>query len=494
MGKKRKKFKTMTDKTTTYVPAMLVFIGAVAICLVIFLVSVQGSIEKSSQNTIKTNVSRQSEHIRSILDIHYGYLNGIAAEIGKSEELLSEDNLELLTSLRKSTALERVALIDTDGIAYYDNGAVKNVSSRRYFKEGISGLETLSDPLESSVDQETRVVLGVPIRKDGEVIGILGGSYNVTSLNRMLFHDFFGGVGYTLITTCEGEIIAHDGDLSDHTMNYGDNLFEFYDTKILVGDSTMKEVEKDFKEGKDGLIKMRSKKGDVPDKYLAYTDLGMNDWMICYVIPVAKAQQSYNFVRMYELIFTAAFIIMICILLVYVFRRSKAQNTLLLHAAQVDGLTGVFNKKSTEEQINEILWEDLDDTSMFVIIDIDHFKHINDRFGHMVGDEVLRKFGELLKNYFRENDVIGRIGGDEFVVFMKHIDRKDGTVARVENLVKKMENMYFAELKEEHVTISVGISFAPENGNSYMDLYKAADMALYKTKQTGRNGYHIYNG
>lgn len=494
MKEKRKNDKTITYKSTAYVPAMLLFIGAVAICLVIFLVSVQGSIERSSQDTIRTNVSRQSEHIRSILNIHYGYLNGIAAEIGKTEELLSDENRELLVSLRKSTALERVALINEDGIAYYDNGAVKNVSSRRYFKEGMAGMETLSDPLESSVDQETRVVLGVPILRDGTVIGVLGGSYNVTSLNRMLFHDFFGGVGYTLITTCEGEIIAHDGDLADHAMNYGDNLFEFYDTRTFVGDSAMKGVENDFREGKDGLIKMGSKKGDASDKYLAYTDLGMNDWMICYVIPVAKAQQSYHFVRRYELIFTAVFIIMTCILLLYVFRTSKLQNRLLLHAAQVDGLTGVLNKRSTEERINEILWKDPDDRSMFVIIDIDHFKNINDKHGHMVGDEVLRKFGELLSNYFRENDVIGRIGGDEFVIFMKHVDRKDGTVARVENLVKKMENIHFAELKEERVTISVGISFAPECGNSYMDLYKTADMALYKTKQTGRNGYHIYNG
>lgn len=189
------------NEITEYVAAALIFVCAVAVSLGIFLVCTQNSIERNSQKVIKTNVSRQSEHIKAILDIHYGYLRGIAKEIGKSEELVLDENMEMLISLEEETALERTALIEADGTAHYDNGAEKNVSSRRYFKEGMEGKETLSDPLESSVDKETRVILGVPVWKNGKVIGVLGGSYNVTALSRMLFNDFFEDVGYTLITT-----------------------------------------------------------------------------------------------------------------------------------------------------------------------------------------------------------------------------------------------------------------------------------------------------
>ena len=171
--------KKKKNETTAYVKAVLIFICAVGVSLVIFLLGVQSSIEKRSQKTIVTNVSRQSEHVKSILDIHYGYLNGIAKEIGKSDNLLSDANMEMLDALAEKTALERTALVEPDGTAHYDNGVTKNVSARRYFKEAIRGKETLSDPLESSVDQETRVVLGVPVWKDEEVIGILCGSYNV---------------------------------------------------------------------------------------------------------------------------------------------------------------------------------------------------------------------------------------------------------------------------------------------------------------------------
>lgn len=108
----------------------------------------------------------------------------------------------------------------------------------------MEGKETLSDPLESSVDKETRVILGVPVWKNGKVIGVLGGSYNVTALSRMLFNDFFEDVGYTLITTSDGEIIAYDGDFAYHEIEYGDNFFGFYDDQTLIFDSSLTEVKK----------------------------------------------------------------------------------------------------------------------------------------------------------------------------------------------------------------------------------------------------------
>lgn len=172
-----------------YVMATGVFILAVIAGILIFFECVQRAVQVNSQNTLKINVQRQSEHLRTILDINYQYLNEIASAMGKSEELFSEENKEQLISIYEKTDLERAALIDKNGDAYYDNGVTKNVSHRRYFQEAISGEQTISDPLESSVDHKVRVVLGVPVYKDHKVIGVLGGSCNVTALSHMLFND-----------------------------------------------------------------------------------------------------------------------------------------------------------------------------------------------------------------------------------------------------------------------------------------------------------------
>lgn len=111
-----------------------VFILAVIAGILIFFECVQRAVQVNSQNTLKINVQRQSEHLRTILDINYQYLNEIASAMGRSEELFSEENKERLISIYEKTDLERAALIDKNGDAYYDNGVTKNVSHRRYFR------------------------------------------------------------------------------------------------------------------------------------------------------------------------------------------------------------------------------------------------------------------------------------------------------------------------------------------------------------------------
>ena len=476
--------KKKKNETTAYVKAVLIFICAVGVSLVIFLLGVQSSIEKRSQKTIVTNVSRQSEHVKSILDIHYGYLNGIAKEIGKSDNLLSDANMEMLDALAEKTSLERTALVEPDGTAHYDNGVTKNVSARRYFKEAIRGKETLSDPLESSVDQETRVVLGVPVWKDEEVIGILCGSYNVTSLSRMLFNDFFEDVGYTLITTGYGEIIAYDGDSTYHKITYGDNFFGFYNNQTMLGGSSLGKVKKDFTTGTDGLMIMRNGNDRSSDRYLAYTSMGLNDWMICYVIPVSKAQKSYDFIRWYELIFTVGFVIMVCLLILYIFHKTKARNMQLLRAAETDALTNAYNKRSTEEKINDVLQEHPQEPGTFVIMDVDCFKYVNDRYGHAVGDKVLQQFGQILQAHFREGDIIGRIGGDEFVFLSTVSDSEKEFLKLQRDFEASLGTLKLPDGSEHPITVAMGYSVLTHNmPRSMDDMVREADAKMYEAKR-----------
>ena len=211
-----------------YIIGIAVFVVAVAVSLIIFFLASSRMIRDKSEDAMRENLLRQSDHLVSILQLHYQYLNSVAEEIGEREGFITEENLRTIASLQKNTDLDRTALIEADGTSHYDNGVIKNVAYRRYFIEGMNGKETLSDPLESSVDQETRVVLGVPVYRGDEVIGIVGGSYNVTVLSQTMLNDTFGGVGYSLIVTAEGKNIAHHGDpVYQKTFTYGENFFDF---------------------------------------------------------------------------------------------------------------------------------------------------------------------------------------------------------------------------------------------------------------------------
>lgn len=127
------------------------------------------------------------------------------------------------------------------------------------------------------------------------------------------------------------------------------------------------------------------------------------------------------------------------------------------------------------------------------MMDVDYFKQINDNYGHAVGDRVLYKVGHLLKSSFRENDIVGRIGGDEFLIFMAGVTSEEFAVRRMESLQQYLRELPIEELEGHALTCSMGAAFMPKDGIEFAELYKHADEALYETKRNGRDGFNIYH-
>lgn len=460
-----------------YIYAITIFIITLVIGISIFFNVVQSSIEKNSRETLITNVTQQSEHLNTILNINYSYLNVLAQELSKSEDLFSENNISLIKAFMENTDLNRTAIIDSDGNALYDNNVVKNVAHRRYFKESMQGKQSLSDPLESSVDQQTRVILSVPIYKNNQVVGVVGGSYNVTKLGNMLFDDLFDGQGKSFIVDQDGNLITRDKKYEKkHNIKTIDNLFDICDEK---------EVKTDFNQQESDLIQIQTKKNK--SLYLAYSPLKINDWMICYIVPVHVAQESYTFIKHYETLLATFLGLIVLSLMIYLAHSNSRENKYLIHLSEIDPLTSVFNKETTQKLIDQKLKNH--EHFCFLILDADDFKSVNDNYGHAVGDKVLKNLSDLFKNHFRQTDIIGRIGGDKFIIL---IEDEHIAESRIQSLLQKVNALKIEELQDFKLSISVGMAFAPSNGTTFMELYRHADHALYQTKRTGKNNYKIY--
>lgn len=468
-----------------YIIAISVFVISTAFIIGIFFVAIQKQVEKNSRDTLMLNVTRQSDHLKEVFDIHFQYLEVVSECIAHDSDLISEHNLSRLASLKKNTDMERTAIITADGHSYYENGQMKDVSQRDYFKKAIQGNIVLSDPLESSIDYETRVVLAVPVMKDGKVSGIVAGSYNVTNLSRLMFDDLFGGSGYSLIMDKHGNVITCD---KEGIFNQGTNIF---DDRISDMKREKANIEKDFSNQDKGFIYLDTTHNSKVDHYLAYTPLGVNDWMVGYVIAVDVAQSDYAFIENYEYTFVGVFILFVLILILFIMVTNRTEKEKLFITAHTDALTGLYNKDYTQQAIDNYLNKN-EGKCCFLIMDVDNFKRVNDTYGHAAGDAVLRALGHLYYDCFRKNDIVGRIGGDEFVILMKDVDEsivKD----KLDFLLKEVHKMSVNEIEDEKISISVGACMAPINGKTFMELYRKADSALYKTKKTEKNGYTIYN-
>lgn len=172
----------------------------------------------------------------------------------------------------------------------------------------------------------------------------------------------------------------------------------------------------------------------------------------------------------------------------------KKQEFILLDSIRRDSMTGLYNKLATEKMISDALKSDQltdDQHHVFLIFDIDNFKNVNDTMGHNFGDYVIQEMAAELKSQFREYDILGRIGGDEFVVLMKNIDNIVRLKQKLELLCLRIEKKNFSAKKT--ISCSIGVALFPSNGTTYTELYKKADQALYYAKSHGKNYYAIFD-
>jgi diguanylate cyclase (GGDEF)-like protein len=160
-------------------------------------------------------------------------------------------------------------------------------------------------------------------------------------------------------------------------------------------------------------------------------------------------------------------------------------------AADIDGLTGTLNKRSFQRRLGEEihLAERQNQPLSLLLLDIDHFKNYNDTSGHLEGDEVLRRIGNLLRARVREDDAVARYGGEEFVILYPAASKSQG-LKLAEAVREAVESEIFPHGARQplgRVTISGGVATFPEDARGSVDLIRAADQALYEAKATGRN-------
>ncbi|WP_288751333.1 GGDEF domain-containing protein [uncultured Treponema sp.] len=156
-----------------------------------------------------------------------------------------------------------------------------------------------------------------------------------------------------------------------------------------------------------------------------------------------------------------------------------------------DGLTGLLNKSSMMREIRKSMTND-PKNGILVMLDVDDFKRINDSYGHVVGDFVISGIARCLNSSFRNSDIIGRFGGDEFVIFMPFTHDVVIAQSRVKKVLSLMAETIELPNENDKVTGSFGIAVCSEFGDTYDDLFRKADYALYRAKNGGKNQFSVY--
>ena len=355
-----------------------------------------------------------------------------------------------------------------------------NILLQDYFQEAMAGENAISATTQTDEFGNEVLVLAVPIRHDEDIVGVIYGTFTRDDLNKLLDTVHFGDLGTNVLITEDGTILARS-DKTDVIGAEASNLHELIPGLRLSGNNDS--FSYIYRDGEK-------------DNILVLKKVGLHDWYFGTILPREIVSEKSAAISRRVLVVMVEATTIFCALLFYILlsaRRNVSVKEQLTEKAQTDLLTGILNKVSFEEAVDNAIAEAGDSSyGALYIIDLDDFKHVNDNLGHAMGDRVLSDTARKLRTIFRDSDIIGRIGGDEFAAFLRcpgETDINELKRRRAEAIIKELKEAYEANGHKVQVSASVGVAGFPVDGGDYRSLYAKADTALYAAKREGKNRY-----
>lgn len=380
-----------------------------------------------------------------------------------------------------------VVIVNKDGQGYCSEGYEVDISKTDYFTSYYRQvyLHTMDDGV---LHREAFITM-IPIFGQYLHDGMLYIYTPVEDIKEQLPIHNYSSKGSFLIIDNTGSIISKFG--KEQEILGHDNFLEIL-MNAGLSETDYKRVRNRIDNKQQHYFSFESGQGNYT---VSISPTTFNAWHFVSIIPqeevdrlVAAEWEDSRNLNTSIMITLIAFIIMLISMNVLEKVQMMRQNKALETKADTDLLTGLSNKIATERLIQEFTEDFPEGQSMFVILDIDNFKKINDTMGHAFGDEILRSLGQQLRSEFRVTDIIGRTGGDEFILFLKFI-KTDELLEREGKRILEFFRQFKGggEYVKYSATASIGVSVFPRDGKDYASLYRTADSALYESKRKGKN-------
>ena len=472
-------------------------IGFIVVMFLLFTAKV----EQKGQDIVEDNIAMTSEEYALRIGNELAQIEGnveYAAEMYRQYGTIHNMKKNLIKALCNSSAAYMAVVVDEVGVGLNNSGNLVKLGGLPYFyhaKNGNHWFYTEDD----GITGKSAVVYTATIEKtsasgtDGEMYVMA--YYSVKDIFKLVKIENYSSVAFFAMLDENYEILSVKGDneayLSDGNIRDVISRYATNENKQAV-----KSMNIDFKNKQLG-AQVVTVDGDV--RSLCYAPISVGDFYF-----IIGVENDYVLARGHEyyeectsmlvamIIAIGVFFALVLIINFIVKIVDKKQKSELQIKADTDLLTGLTNKAATIRMIKEYMAQNPNGTGVLFVIDIDNFKKINDTMGHAFGDEVLKELGHQLRSMFRAMDVVGRFGGDEFMVFMTDIKDPAAIKRNGDRLRDFFRNFKAGEYVKYSVTASIGGAIFSEDGKDFDSLFKTADKAVYVVKKRGKNDVAFY--
>ncbi len=475
----------------------IAFIVTILVLLIGFVRNGKQSATTSSQDLLINSASVWGEKFRSEVELskeagnifaNWVYDNGgslsSAEALEYARNIIEQTPVSHVIMCRQGAALcdengedlpnfsvDFVSLTDSAQIAYY------------YYAGGTFG-------------DGDEVIVYVPVGVGSEYMLL---TVNIEEIGGKLQSSVYTDVSFLALMTKEGNFLGCFPQFKDYdslflaSSNVVTRIYEGVENKDVYNAFKVKfynatgcAVQSEFKGDSRTICCVPTQ---VKDWYVVY---GVRQTFVNKLINTAFSDTRSTVIKLAVVVIV--FSVFVVSTFIFTSLRSKERGKELEDKADTDLLTELNNKAATERKIQEYMEANPNGRALMFILDIDNFKKINDTMGHAFGDTLLKTLGKDIKTEFRMTDIIGRTGGDEFMVFLKDV-KDDLIVEREANRITRFFHDFKAggDYVKYSASASIGAAIFPDDAKTFRDLYVAADQALYKAKKRGKNQLVFYN-
>lgn len=474
-------------------PLAVLFVTVLAM-LINFSVSSKEKARAQVEQHLITTAENYGIRVKGKLDSIVGIQKAMAAMLAAKPPSNTAYIKDVVGMVAGTGEVYLAAYCNLQGKALVSNHEDTDLSHTSYFEELKGNESFFSYTQDDGIIGRSAILCVCPVMRGKKTDGYLISYYDSSKLSEIIKKIEFDMNSFYVLADSAG-VVAWE---------YG----AFQSTQLIDKGSFWDALSPGMESGRLEMVKMRLKNHtsgiayvnlEEESKAIVYAPIGVEDYYLVMGINQKYLDREegneWKATRdMLLRLIVAVFIFLGLIAVINIITKIRAaeRNRALEDKADTDLLTDLNNKLATERKIKEYMRDNPDKQGVMFVLDIDNFKKINDTMGHAFGDEVLRTLGNQIRAWFRVSDIIGRTGGDEFMIFLKDI--KDDAI--IEREGRKVEAFFrdfeAGEYVKYSVTASVGAAVFPRDAKSFEELYKAADRALYIAKKRGKNQLSFY--